>query len=410
MTRACGSLPGSRRAIRRPEESRERHRHRSLPPGALRTEREDRLQAPPGLLPQGPALGGRGGVAGPRRPVDAVWPCTARGSSTAAQRAGGPSASTTWHPLKKSHPHLIYQDFLSLPPRISPCVPISPPSTDVRVRRALSHAIDRQAIIEAVELRGEPTAAVPRGLVEWSLPVDQLGEGAKYYQYDPQEARRLLAEAGVSQGLENAAPRYEWLWPRPHRCRAVGAALPQRRRHRGGVEAPGVWRVYRDDQRRASSRVWRWGRFPLAGSRIACCMARMSPDQPRNTRPRQRPHSSRRCSRSNGGRQDLAARKQRIFDIQRYAAEQQYYVYLYCGMLTGSCQPYVKNYAPNSPPGPRQCRRRAVAGPLGAGRTEAYTVTHAGAWPVMGGPLSCKDGDRRAGGWPGGRASYTSSP
>ena len=36
-----------------------------------------------------------------------------------------------------------------------------------------------------------------------------------------------------------------------------------------------------------------------------------------------------------------------IFDIQRYAAEQQYYVYLLSGMGTGSWQPYVQNYAPN---------------------------------------------------------------
>jgi len=28
-------------------------------------------------------------------------------------------------------------------------------------------------------------------------------------------------------------------------------------------------------------------------------------------------------------------------------AEQQYYVYLYCGGITASWQPYVKNYAPN---------------------------------------------------------------
>jgi hypothetical protein len=41
-------------------------------------------------------------------------------------------------------------------------------------------------------------------------------------------------------------------------------------------------------------------------------------------------------------------RKQLIFNIQRYAAEQQYYVYLLSPMLTGSWQPYVKNYAPNS--------------------------------------------------------------
>jgi ABC-type transport system substrate-binding protein len=46
---------------------------------------------------------------------------------------------------------------------------------------------------------------------------------------------------------------------------------------------------------------------------------------------------------------DLAARKQLIFDIQRYEAEQQYYVYLVCRMVTGSHQLYVKNYAANSP-------------------------------------------------------------
>jgi ABC-type transport system substrate-binding protein len=44
---------------------------------------------------------------------------------------------------------------------------------------------------------------------------------------------------------------------------------------------------------------------------------------------------------------ELEARKQLIFDIQRYAAEQQYYVYLGSQMLTGSWQSYVKNYAPN---------------------------------------------------------------
>ena len=44
---------------------------------------------------------------------------------------------------------------------------------------------------------------------------------------------------------------------------------------------------------------------------------------------------------------DVEARRRLIFDIQRYAAEQQYYVYLYSPGLTASWQPYVKNYAPN---------------------------------------------------------------
>src|SRR5438093_6691242 len=77
-----------------------------------------------------------------------------------------------------------------------------PPFKDVRVRRALSQAIDRQALIEAVWGRGEPTAAVPRGLQEWSLPIDQLGAGAKYYQYDPHKVKRLLVEAGFPNGFK----------------------------------------------------------------------------------------------------------------------------------------------------------------------------------------------------------------
>src|SRR5437667_10774047 len=45
---------------------------------------------------------------------------------------------------------------------------------------------------------------------------------------------------------------------------------------------------------------------------------------------------------------DLEARKQLIFAIQRYEAEQQYYVNLACRTVTGSHQPYVKNYSPNA--------------------------------------------------------------
>ena len=44
---------------------------------------------------------------------------------------------------------------------------------------------------------------------------------------------------------------------------------------------------------------------------------------------------------------DLEARKQLIFDIQRYVAKQQYYVYLNSTTITTSWQPYVKNFAPN---------------------------------------------------------------
>jgi peptide/nickel transport system substrate-binding protein len=104
--------------------------------------------------------------------------------------------------LKKSHPHLIYRDFLSIVTGGITMRNDQPPFNDVRVRRAISHALDRQAIIEAVYLRGEATPAIGRGQTEWSLPVDQLGAGAQYYQYNPKEAQRLLAEAGYPKGFK----------------------------------------------------------------------------------------------------------------------------------------------------------------------------------------------------------------
>jgi len=76
------------------------------------------------------------------------------------------------------------------------------PYSDVRVRRAMSHALNRQGLIEAVlEGGGVTNGAVPAALKEWALPVDQLGEGSRYYRFDPVEARRLLAEAGYPRGF-----------------------------------------------------------------------------------------------------------------------------------------------------------------------------------------------------------------
>ncbi|HYB70947.1 MAG TPA: ABC transporter substrate-binding protein, partial [Candidatus Bathyarchaeia archaeon] len=76
------------------------------------------------------------------------------------------------------------------------------PFSDIRVRYAMSLAIDRQAIIDSVfEGVGAMNPPVPAALREWSVPFDKLGEGAKYYAHDPAEAKRLLAAAGYPNGF-----------------------------------------------------------------------------------------------------------------------------------------------------------------------------------------------------------------
>jgi ABC-type transport system substrate-binding protein len=71
-----------------------------------------------------------------------------------------------------------------------------------------------------------------------------------------------------------------------------------------------------------------------------------TPDQPRNSGHVNDPKTTA-MLKEEMRTKDLEARKKIIFDIQRYAAEQQYYVYLYCVGIIGSWQPYMKNYASN---------------------------------------------------------------
>jgi peptide/nickel transport system substrate-binding protein len=77
-----------------------------------------------------------------------------------------------------------------------------PPFSDIRVRRAMSLAISRQGIIDAVyEGVGVMNPPVPAAIKEWSVPMDQLGEGGRWYKYDLAQAKKLMAEAGYANGF-----------------------------------------------------------------------------------------------------------------------------------------------------------------------------------------------------------------
>jgi peptide/nickel transport system substrate-binding protein len=79
------------------------------------------------------------------------------------------------------------------------------PFDDVRVRRAMAIATNWRDLVAAnawAHGHGVPNPAIPAAFQEWSIPLADLPpEGRRLYEYDPAEAKRLLAEAGYPNGF-----------------------------------------------------------------------------------------------------------------------------------------------------------------------------------------------------------------
>jgi len=71
----------------------------------------------------------------------------------------------------------------------------SPPLDDVQVRKAIAHAIDRQAILDTIIKTGQPASTVlPPGMPCYNPDIAK-------YEYDPEKAKELLKEAGYEDGF-----------------------------------------------------------------------------------------------------------------------------------------------------------------------------------------------------------------
>lgn len=75
------------------------------------------------------------------------------------------------------------------------------PFDDVRVRQAISLAIDRNEVLMAA-VGGEASllGPVPPALAQWALPVSEY----ELYQYNVDRAKQLLAEAGYANGFSTS--------------------------------------------------------------------------------------------------------------------------------------------------------------------------------------------------------------
>jgi peptide/nickel transport system substrate-binding protein len=112
--------------------------------------------------------------------------------------------------IKKTNPAAVIQDYKTVQTVFGLALAQDkPPYNDVRVRRAISMAIDRQKQVD--------TIYGGHGILGWGIPYfyfqDKMPTAAQlgpYWQYKPAEAKKLLTEAGHPNGFETTLFYYEY--------------------------------------------------------------------------------------------------------------------------------------------------------------------------------------------------------
>jgi peptide/nickel transport system substrate-binding protein len=220
------------------------------------------------------------------------------------------------------------------------------PFSDARVRHAMSLAIDRKAIIDAVfEGVGVMNPPVPAALREWSIPFDKLGEGARYYKYDPAEAKRLLAAAGYPNGFPGSM------------CfTTYGSTILVDLMQLVTKDLRAVGIDAKIDQKEYGAYISTcfYGKFdsmtlgPQTGflEPDNFLFGQYFPEELKNQSHITDPVVADMLVRQRR-MFDVAKRRELIYDIQRHLAKQQYYVQMPSGVYIAVWEGALKNYGPN---------------------------------------------------------------
>jgi peptide/nickel transport system substrate-binding protein len=222
------------------------------------------------------------------------------------------------------------------------------PFKDVRVRRAFHMAVNGKDVIQVNPFgygHGSPNPLVPSALREWSIPIDQLPpEGRRLYQHDPEEAKRLLAQAGFS-GLKLPAESTN-TWG-PAFSDVVQAIIAQWKK--SGIDAELKLKEGNAFIASVLGRKFEKVAMTLRGgpTNPDPYLVNLLPGRAQNVAGVNDPKltdmiiQQRRMF-------DEKKRREIIFDIQRYFSQQAYHLFVSpSARVIGAWEPYVKNFMPN---------------------------------------------------------------
>jgi peptide/nickel transport system substrate-binding protein len=221
-----------------------------------------------------------------------------------------------------------------------------PPFSDVRVRQAISLAIDRQGILDATaEGVGVFNPPVPAALKEWSLPVEQLGEGAQYYRFDPARARKLLSDAGHPKGFQatmdfttyGSTTLVDAMQLILKHLKDVGIDVKLNQKEYGAYVATTFYGKYDSMAYGPQTPFLDPDNF-LYGLHV--------PGELKNQSHVNDPIVADLLIRQRRTG-DVAKRRELLNEIQRYLAKQQYYVFIPSGIYVAVWDGALKNYGPN---------------------------------------------------------------
>jgi peptide/nickel transport system substrate-binding protein len=224
------------------------------------------------------------------------------------------------------------------------------PFKDVRVRRAMAMACDSRSMAEANPFglgQAALNPAVPAAFREWAIPIDQLPpDGRRNYEYNPREAKALLAQAGYANGFKMPVESSASWGPdmldvaqiMMRNWKEVGIESDLKLKESGAFIASVIGRKFEK-----AAITLRGG----ASSPDFYLVAAHLPGQPLNVAGVNDPKLTE-MIKLQRRTFDVVKRREIVYDIQRYLSQQVYYLYPSpSAKVVGAWEPYVKNYMPN---------------------------------------------------------------